>query len=213
MSKTVLTPEPEDNTEPHDHRHGERTRGRERPLVADRRACGGGERCDRAQRGSSDGRCGQARVYPKRPAASSGSSVRGLGGAKVRGFGETSSLSTGSSDRYSKLRPHRGARIRFIPPPQSTLKPRDRASRPVKAPDIRASAGSKVAPSANTGQRGRGVFRAAAAGVGHPRPAIGDQQRRNTKPRHAGHLSGDLRHVARHGVRDPRRRRRPSGWR
>ena len=58
-------------------------------------------------------------------------------------------LSSGSSDRYSKLRPLRGSRARLAPPASITLKPRLRASRPTIAPDARASSGLKLAPSAS----------------------------------------------------------------
>ncbi len=43
-------------------------------------------------------------------------------------------VSSGSSDRYSKVRPLRGSRIRLAPPASSTLKPLARASAPIIAP-------------------------------------------------------------------------------
>ncbi len=57
-------------------------------------------------------------------------------------------LSSGSSERYSKLRPLRGSRARLTPPASITLRPRLRASRPTIAPEARASAGLKLAPRA-----------------------------------------------------------------
>jgi hypothetical protein len=60
----------------------------------------------------------------------------------------STALCHGSSDRYSKLRPLRGSRIRLIPPASCTLKPRLRASWPIAPPDARASAGLKLAPRA-----------------------------------------------------------------
>ena len=57
-------------------------------------------------------------------------------------------LSSGSSERYSKLRPLRGSRARLTPPASITLRPRLRASRPTIAPEARARAGLKLAPSA-----------------------------------------------------------------
>ncbi|MCY1275707.1 hypothetical protein D9M70_243570 [compost metagenome] len=56
----------------------------------------------------------------------------------------TAALSSGSSERYSKLRPLRGSRVRFMPPPSSTLKPLDLASRPSMAPVSRASSRLKL---------------------------------------------------------------------
>ena len=55
-------------------------------------------------------------------------------------------LRSGSSLRYSKVRPPRGSRIRFTPPASMTLKPLALASAPITAPAARIISGSKLAP-------------------------------------------------------------------
>src|SRR4051812_2774709 len=52
--------------------------------------------------------------------------------------------SSGSSPRYSKLRPQRGSRVRLAPPPSSTLNPLALASAPTIAPAAPASFGSQL---------------------------------------------------------------------
>ena len=54
----------------------------------------------------------------------------------------------GSSDKYSKLRPHRGERLMFRPGPSRTLTPSPRASTPNASPIWRARSGFHVAASA-----------------------------------------------------------------
>ena len=54
----------------------------------------------------------------------------------------------GSSDKYSKLRPHRGERLMFRPGPSRTLTPSPRASVPNASPIWRARSGFHVAASA-----------------------------------------------------------------
>ena len=51
----------------------------------------------------------------------------------------------GSSEKYSKLRPHRGERLMLSPGPRRTCTPRERASRPRACPIRRASSGFQVA--------------------------------------------------------------------
>ena len=54
----------------------------------------------------------------------------------------------GSSEKYSKLRPHRGERLMLRPGPSRTSTPRPRASTPSASPISRASSGFHVAATA-----------------------------------------------------------------
>ena len=54
----------------------------------------------------------------------------------------------GSSEKYSKLRPHRGERLMLRPGPSRTSTPRPRASNPSASPMSRASSGFHVAATA-----------------------------------------------------------------
>ena len=60
-------------------------------------------------------------------------------------------LTSGSSDRYSKLRPHSGERLMLIPGPSSTPTPSACASSPSAAPTRSTSAASQVDPRVTAG--------------------------------------------------------------
>ena len=65
-------------------------------------------------------------------------------------FPAMSPVSSGSSEKYSKLRPPRGSRIRSAAPPSSTEKPLPRASAPTASPCRRAKSGSQLEASARS---------------------------------------------------------------
>ena len=58
---------------------------------------------------------------------------------------------SGSSEKYSKLRPHSGDRLMFTPGPSSTATPSARASAPSARPTRSVSSGSNAEPSATAG--------------------------------------------------------------
>ena len=99
-------------------------------------------------------------------------------------------LCQGSSERYSKLRPLPGSRMRFSSPASCTLNPRLRASRPI-APTGRALEGRVEARAQGDARRhgGRGV--ALAADVSSVRDAharVAHPQRRDPQTRHPGRV-------------------------
>jgi hypothetical protein len=89
-------------------------------------------------------------------------------------------------------------RARFIPPPSTTLKPRERASRPRIAPDSRASTILNVAASA-CAEGGRSPCRPAGRRRDCDAEAgVGEQKVRYAQARHALPPACELRDVGRH---------------
>src|SRR5215208_6012588 len=89
---------------------------------------------------------------------------------------------TGSSERYSKLRPHSGERLRLMPGPSTTATPWARASRPSASPTRRASCGSQDDPTAQAA--GDADVVGFVGLLAQPVGAVGDHDRRDAEALH-----------------------------
>ena len=116
--------------------------------------------------------------------------------------------SSGSSPRYSKLRPLRGSRARLPPPASRTLKPlRTR----LLADHRPAPIGGVLVPTRGQGQAGRhrgcAGSMARIEGIGHAQAGIGFLQGRDAETRHTGHETGGADRLLGDWARRPQRRR------
>ena len=98
-------------------------------------------------------------------------------------------LSTGSSERYSKLRPLRGSLVRLMPPASRTLNPLLQASRAIMRPLARAELGIEARPKCDArGQRGGCVFLTEPR-VDDTETRVAHQERWDTETRDAGGIA------------------------